>query len=123
MINRSEITVYKSLSQVTITGFDGKHIPAVDPAGSANWLCSEYGMAPEGADETTAGILWTDYDGPGWTFDVLISTDEVDGFQFVCKENGYSVDRVIEITEPQVFGDGQGTVTILKHPDGWVLAN
>jgi hypothetical protein len=122
-----EDAVYNSLSIMTITGFDappGTLPDAIDPPGSANHLVGDlYGMNNGDMEPSNFGIIWTDYDAPGWTFDVLIATDEVENLRSCAEEAGYSIDKVEEVGEPMVFGDGSGTCTILKHPEGWIVAS
>ena len=126
MATKNEITVIESLSVVRVQGFEvskSEEIEGmVDQPGSANAFCEEFGMAALDEDSLAGpGILWTDYDGSDWEFAVLISTEEVDALKAIAEETGYEILSVKEITEPTNFGDGGGTVEILKHRDGWVV--
>lgn len=137
MLRTRDITVISALSIVRLRGYEpdtagtveihGIEYPlgdsGLDLPGSANWLCAEYGMAPE--DHEESGILWTDYDAPAdepWAFAILIAADEIKAFTALARGAGYQVRAVEPVTEPICFGDGCGVATILKHPDGWVVA-
>jgi hypothetical protein len=119
----TKTAVYESLSIVAVYGFEpAKPETMVDPPGSANYLVDLYGMPECGEfDPEEDGIIWTDYDGPGWRFTVLIDSREVDAFKAMAEESGYSIDSVEEVGEPVIYGDGQGTVAVCKHPDGWII--
>jgi hypothetical protein len=123
-IRKTDLTIHDGLAIVELDGFS---TPAeseegwgsIDPPGSANYLCEAYGMAD---DDQTTGILWTDYDyNQTWRFSVLIDASEVEDLTSTAQDAGYEVIRVDEITEPTRYGDGNGTVEILKHRDGWVV--
>jgi hypothetical protein len=121
MTTMNDLRVFGGLAVVTITGFESEDdgTGPVDLPGSANWLCEGYGMA--GDDLDGPGILWTDYARHGWTFAVLIDADEAEALATFAREAGYAVDQVEPIAGPTNFGDGAGTVEVLKHRDGWVL--
>ena len=106
---------YESLSIVTIDGFkpedrivkldDGSTLndgPEIDAPGTANYLCTLYGMAPDGEFSPDAdGILWTDYECyEGWRFTVLIDSREVDSLRETAEGAGYTVLDVEEIDVP-----------------------
>lgn len=140
-----DLKVFEALSIMRLDGFkpkrelvtlchqDGREIgpmPAddasIDLPGSANWLVEQYGMQPDAdaPDPEHPGIIWTDYDAPArhpWTFSVLIASDEVDDLTRLAREADYQVCGVEPVAEPTHYGDGGGTVTILKHPDGWCV--
>jgi hypothetical protein len=120
MTTMNDLRVFEGLAVVTITGFEPEDdgTGPVDLPGSANWLCGQYGMA--GEDLHTPGILWTSYDS-SWTFAALIDADEAEALATTAREAGYAVDKVEPIAGPTVFGDGAGTVEVLKHRNGWVL--
>lgn len=139
-IRKSDLAVFDGLSIVKLDGFEPEkqtvtireedgtertmrgEDSGLDLPGSANWLVSEYGLQSDDFDPQTTGIIWTDYDGPEWRFSVLIASDEVEDLKALATEAGYEVRGVEEIAEPTTYGDGQaGTVTILKHPDGWCI--
>lgn len=142
-ISKTDLGVYKGLSIVRIDGFkpDGQLLEkiatsegeqwvnagdaGIDRPGSANWLCDEYGMQADGFDPGEPGILWSDYDcgGGPWTFAVLIDAEEVEDLRKLAEEAGYEVLGVAGIDGPCHFGDGSGTVAILKHPDGWCVVS
>jgi hypothetical protein len=125
--------VYPSLSVVYLTGFepeteviDGYKVPVdgdmIDPPGSANWLCERWGQTDSPGDHDADAILWTDYQvGGDWDFSALIATENADALADFAREAGYTVGRIDPITEPTNYGDGNGTVEILKHRDGWVI--
>lgn len=123
----SDLTIHDGLAIVTLDGFDGYKMPEhgdmIDPPGTANWFCEQYGMSTDDDDGFAApGIIWTDYDLGGWRFSVLIDTDEVEDLDAFAKEAGYEVVSAEVVTEPTHYGDGHsGTVEILKHRDGWVI--
>jgi hypothetical protein len=127
-MTKTDLKPYASLSIVTINGFDSSEENDIaDPPGSANWLCWNYEYSPdscEGFNPEENGIIWTDYDTTPdrpWLFTVLIDSEEVDDLVKTINDNGYSFSGVKEVTEPMNYGDGSGTVVILKHPDGWVV--
>jgi hypothetical protein len=129
MTTKHDLTVIDGLAIVRICGFDcpaGQETGVVsqDDPGSANWFCSGYGMAQDddSGNPVAPGILWTDYDGPGWEFAVLVHEDELGALTDFARENNYEVIASEIVTEPTSFGDGtQGTVEILKHRDGWIV--
>lgn len=128
-----DLVVFGELAIVRIQGFeapkywdvvDGRYVTldgAPDPVGTANWLCEQYGMHRDNFDTCEPGILWTDYDSPGWEFTVLIAADEADRLAAFCRGAEYTVLASEPVTEPMHYGDGGGTVTVLRHPDGWVI--
>ncbi len=131
-----DLTIHQGLVVVTVEGFEPARDyaidegvryevpPPIDPPGSANYLCSAYGMAGEDEDEGThgTGILWTDYDLPDWLFSVLLDANEAATFAATAAEEGYYVVSVKEIEEPDNYGDGMsGTVALVKHREGWIL--
>ena len=123
-----DLLIYEGLSVVRITGFDGdpKWDGDPDPLGSANHFCYLYGMRPDDAADTdeTFGIIHADYDSPPdepWTFSVLVDSREADAVIKAAEGAGYAVDAVEPVTTPAVYGDGDGTVEILRHRDGWVV--
>lgn len=135
----SDLAVFDGLTIVRINGYkpadeevelaDGTIIVTnggTDRPGEANWLVSQYGVQPEELDPQTYGILWTDYDSASdapWEFALMIASDEVEALEKMATEANYEIVEVEPVTEPTVFGDGHcGTVTLLKHPDGWVIA-
>lgn len=121
-ISKSDLTVFEGLSIVEITGFEpAKDNDAIDPPGTANFFCELFGMADLDDDEPE-GILWTDYDSEGWSFLVLIPADDVERLKVWAADAGYEVDSVEAVAEPCVFGDGGGSVEVLRHRDGWVIA-
>ena len=136
MLTKSDLAVFESLSIITLDGFEPERSFAtdelgqryeismvVDRPGSANWLLIGYGTNNLDLDPTKPGILWADYEMPGWQFRVLIASDEVEALSKTAEESGYTVSQIQEVDEPGFFGDGhQGTVAILKHPEGWVIA-
>jgi hypothetical protein len=114
--------VFKDLAIVTLEGFDpSDHDLSLDPLGSANWFCVEYGMTSPIFDPNNQGILWTDYCGSGWKFAVLIDARELDTLIKFAKECDYDVIDHRPVSKPEQFGDGNGTVEILKHRAGWVV--
>ena len=133
---KKDLHVFESLSILTIEGFETEKETATDPKtgevfnmtayivdlpGDANWFCDNFGMASDPTEEGGPGILWSDYDGGGWEFAVLVDSDEVELLKQTAENSGYSVLSVEEINEPQNFGDGNGTVEIIKHRDGWIV--
>lgn len=121
----TDLKVRESLTIVSVNGFEPKDDSpdgAVDLPGDANWLCEQYGMAEDCQGES--GILWTDYDGGSdypWAFDVLIDTSESVSFENFAASRGYEILKDHDVNEPRNFGDGNGTVEILKHRNGWVV--
>lgn len=134
--------VYDSLSIIVLDGFkpaedlveleDGTIIDAnetgpIDLPGSANWLVTNYEFQIGEFDPEKYGIIWTDYDlgmdGDGWRFSVLIDGRETDSLIEFAEKAGYTIDRIDDVIEPCVYGDNNGTVTILKHPEGWVISD
>lgn len=137
-MNKTDLKIFDSLSIVTIRGFEpetetfeieggGTHtVHQCDPPGCANFLVDSYGLQYGEPDPEHRGILWTDYEGSGgdpWAFDLLIATHEVDALKTVATEAGYDFVKTEKIDEPMQFGDGDEVVTILKHPNGWVLVS
>lgn len=139
-LTKSDLAVFEVLAVVRLNGYkpkpdevnleDGSTIDTnvgTDQPGEANWLVSQYGMQPDELDPERYGILWTDYDSAcdrPWEFAILIAGDEVEALTEMATAAGYEVVEVEPVAEPIDFGDGHGgTVTILKHPDGWVIAN
>ncbi len=127
MLRASDLTVIDRLYAVEIRGFDpGSQGSTVDPPGTANWLVEQIGVAA-GEETYDTGIIWTDYDAPAddpWLFKVLVSGDLLPNLGMTVREAGYEFNgphSLDEVVEPCVFGDGNGTVTILKHPEGWVV--
>lgn len=120
----ARLAVYKSLAIVHLDGFENTAPVAygvVDKPGSANWFCEQYGLTSDFEDDDAAGILWTDYGGPGWEFSALIQTREVAELTEFAREAGYTIDKTEDVSEPTRYGDGGGTVAICQHPDGWVV--
>ena len=127
--------VYDSLLMVDIQGFEPEKEIAVDPEtghewnttpvdgqGSANWLVEQYGLAGDISEaDDPQGILYTDYDAPGWWFNVLIDSGELETLKAFVNSNDYTLGKVQEITEPTAYGDGNGTIDIVKHADGWIV--
>jgi hypothetical protein len=121
-----DLTIFESLAIVTITGFESEPSEAIDPPGTANWLCEGYGMANDSGDSPQPpGILWTDYDAPSdepWRFSVLVDGAEAEAVKKIAEEAGYYVDGIEVVSSPAVYGDGHaGMIEILKHRDGWVI--
>lgn len=131
-----DLTIHEGLSIVKLDGFEPEpdiavdpetgeewDATAIDPPGSANWLCEQYGMS--GDDYAGPGILRSDYDG--WKggprdFTLLVTSDEAEALATFAREAGYYVSSIEAIAEPTNFGDShEGTVEILKHRDGWVI--
>ncbi len=138
-LRECDLAIFDALAIVTVRGFrpaeetvtdpeTGLEFPAwpmVDLPGDANWLVGHYGYQIVDPDPQISGILHTDYDSgcdDPWRFSVLIASDEVEDFRRTATEAGYEVVGTEEIAEPTTYGDGSGTVTILRHPDGWCLA-
>ena len=129
MATMRDVKVHEGLMIVKLDGFkeaeegeEGYERGGVDLPGSANWLCDAYGMS--GDDYTGPGILYSDYDSAAdepWAFSVLVTSDESEALAKFARDAGYSIESVDEVDEPTVFGDGSGTVEILKHRDGWVI--
>lgn len=110
------------IDEETGAEFDAIPVGIIDPPGSANWLCEQYGMGGEEGDGP--GILHTDYDSSSdepWRFSVLVDADESEDLQDFARKAGYEVISAVPVAEPMVYGDGSGTVEILKHRDGWVV--
>lgn len=129
-------TIHRSLTIVTVDGFEPERVIAaaddgseidvtsqvVDPVGSANWLCTQFGENYD--DEAKDGILWSDYDcGAPWRFSVLLNTHEVAAFVAAAAAAGYTVVETEDVGEPQSYGDGvNGLKTIESHPaGGWTV--
>jgi hypothetical protein len=127
MASKTDVRVFESLSIVKVRGYkptdpDAHHGGPVDRPGDANCLLESYGMAGANGDgDWGPGVMHSDYDYPEWDFAVLIASDEVDAFRSHATLRGYEILSVEEVTEPTNFGDGSGTVEILKHRDGWVV--
>ena len=125
MVKIHDLKVFKGLVIVALDGFEGEpeYDGQVDEPGSANWLCERFGMADLDDDkDEISGILWTDYDLDGdWRFSVLIDAAEADDFEVAAEDAGYTAASIELVTEPTNFGDGGGTVEILKHRNGWVV--
>jgi hypothetical protein len=140
-MNKFDLRIFDALAIVVIDGFEPE-VPtfeledgttmrdpnaAIDLPGSANWLVEQYGMAGGNfcVDPRDGGILWTDYDlvgdGTGRRFSVLMDADEVDDLRAFAQEAGYDIARVDEVDEPMNYGDYDGSATICKHPDGWLV--
>lgn len=131
-----DVTIRESLAIVRLDGFEpekeygideetGARVELdgpIDLPGDANWLCEQYGMA---ADlQAVTGILWADYEGGSdhpWAFAALVDGGEAADLEGFAREAGYAILGVETIAEPANFGDGNGTVEILKHRDGWVV--
>lgn len=115
-----DLDVIDQLWNVQIRGWKEIVPPEIlDPPGSANWLVEQFGLAIDG------GIIWTDYDGPAddpWLFAALVSDDTLPRLMAFAEEAGYVIVSKSQIDDAQVYGDNQGTITILKHPEGWVIA-
>jgi hypothetical protein len=128
-MTKTDLKPYDSLSIVTLDGFKSEPIEGIgshDMPGSANWLCDAYGSISTEFDPDETGILWTDYDvipNRPWAFTVLIDTAEVSAFRKSAEESGYHFVCSDEIKDAGYYGDGNGTVAILKHPDGWVVVS
>lgn len=127
-ITKRDLKVFADLAVVKLEGYEPDPEPAEIPdrPGSANWLVEKYGMQPDthDPDPEHPGIIWTDYDAPArhpWTFSVLIASDEVEDLTRLAREAGYEILGVEAVAEPTHYGDGGGTVAILKHPDGWCV--
>lgn len=117
-----DLTIRDGLTIVRLDGYEGEpeYRDQIDAPGHANWLCEQYGMSDEGFEGP--GILWTNYDFSAWEFSVLVDSAEVDALKEFAAENRYEVLAEAPIDEPCLYGDGHaGTVTILRHPDGWVV--
>lgn len=136
MIYKHEIEVIQSLYLVTIRGYKPKKILAkddngfehdvtpIDPPGSANWFCNQYGMEydQEHINNDSELIIWTDYDSDDDSFKVLMTVKGLEKLEDRTTELGYKVILKDSITEPCHLGDSGGYVSILKHTDGWVIA-
>ncbi len=128
LLRASDLTVISKLYAIEIRGFEpGSQTEVIDPPGTANWLVESFGIAAEDGTYET-GVIWTDYDAPSddpWLFKVLVSSHALPALdEFVKEAGGYDFNgphSLDEVVEPVVFGDGNGTVTLLKHPDGWVV--
>jgi hypothetical protein len=122
-MNSNEIRerIFPSLAIVTIDGYQPDNSEMVDPPGSANYFCEQcYGMAPFPRDPDHAGILEISCDD-SWTFRVLIKTDEVPELKRSAGKSGYKVVESSEVRDAMTFGDNGSTVTITKHPNGWIV--
>jgi hypothetical protein len=124
----SDLRIHEGLAIVRLDGFrparagEEGYCDGIDLPGSANWFCEQHGMAADVQSE--AGILWTDYDSSAdepWAFSVLVGGDEFEAVCRLARTHGYLVDAVSPVTEPMAYGDGAGTVEILKHRDGWII--
>lgn len=120
--------VYDNLAIVTLTGYESDDVqdgPA-DPKGSANWFYYQYERSEpddDGVfDPKSKGIIQTDWDGPPEEFSFLVNEVELEAVKELAEEHGYHVVRGELVTEPICFGDSAGTVVVLKHPDGWIVA-
>ena len=122
-IRMGDLTIHESLAVVVLDGFEGEseYEGQLDTPGSPNWLCERYGMADE--DYTAPGILETDYDfgSDPWKFSVLVRDSEADDVVRCAEEAGFRHVQTCPVEAPEVYGDGAGTVEILKHRDGWVI--
>lgn len=142
MLHKSDLTVFSELHIVTIRGYEPNRVFAVDddgqrhdvtendPPGLANWFCDQFGMAYqiEEADDDSEGILWTDYDyyPDLYTFSVLVTGKGLGALRkWIEDQDGdskYDIELVRKVKEETEYGDGNGVLVIMKHPEGFVIA-
>lgn len=140
MLSKHDLVIFPELYSVTIRGYEPKKIFAVDdegnkheimeidPPGLANWFCDEFGFEydRDEIDEDSDGILWSDYDESGYDFSVLVTKAGLENLkQFIAdqeEEPKYGIVNTSEVDCEQVYGDINGTIVIMKHPDGFVIA-
>jgi hypothetical protein len=122
---KRDIRIHDSLTVVKIDTFKTEDSDdsqgLLDPPGSANFLVNVTGFAND-LQEDEEPILWTDYEGEGTDFSILIDSGRSVEVRETCARLGYEVISIAEVTEPCQYGSGtSGTVAICKHPDGWIV--